>query len=599
MKKIKLFIAIFTLGIIVLSCEDPLERTAVGRFSEDSVFNDETLTDLVVANLFARARFLPGSNDLNPSRLVVDACAGGYSRTFGGWPGGYQFTRGLFTELGTGGQGTNEYWDWALVREINEVIFKLKSEGNTLPQEYTDTRIGELHFLRAWVYFQKVKRYGGVPIITEPQSFDLALDELQIPRNSEEETYDFIAEECDLAVSLLADKMQQGGRPTHWAALALKSRAMLYAGSIGEFGNMQLNGLLGISNPDKYWQLSYDASKKIINEGPFTLYGDNPSSFEEAENLYYDLFTKDAELGNNNEAIFTEVFGGQGARPEDWERWCAPAVVSGTTFLNTYLETFEMYEYIDGTPGTLDRSTLVPGVFHDMDNFIGRKDPRCRANIFLPEVEYGGQTVWMHEGLYVNGVLETSNIDGIDVPAKGPSRDIERTGMFNRKRCNEQFLVGPSRGQGGTDYMVFRLGEMYLNLAEAAYALGRDSEGLEALNRIRRRVNMPDKLTINWSVIQNERAVELAFEQHRYWDLRRWRIAHIELDRRASKGNKYTGVRWRKDYDNPGMYEIIHTTTGTATDSWDRIFEEHHYYFPIGLARIQRSPALVENPGYE
>ncbi|GAB1857572.1 RagB/SusD family nutrient uptake outer membrane protein [Flavobacteriaceae bacterium MHTCC 0001] len=599
MKNLRIFLAVFTIGIIILSCEDPLERTAVGRFSEDSVFNDETLTDLVVANLFSRAKFLPGANETNPSRLVVDACAGGYSRTFGGWPGGYQFTRGLFTEQGTGGQGTNEYWEWPLLREINETIQQLRSENSSLPQEYKDTRMGELHFLRAWVYFQKVKRYGGVPIIKEPQSLDVPLDELQVPRNTEEETYDFIAEECDLAVSLLADKNADNGRPTQWAALALKSRAMLYAGSIGEFGTIQLNGLLGISNPDKYWQLSYDASKKIIDEGGFQLYGTGAGSFEEAENSYYDLFTKNAELGSNNEAIFTEVFGGEGARPEDWERWNAPAVVSGTTFLNTYLETFEMYEFIDGTPGTLDKSTLVEGVFHDMADFIGRKDPRCRANIFLPEVEYGGETVWMHEGLYVNGVLETSDVDGIDVPAQGPSRDIQRTGMFNRKRCNEEFLVGPSRGLGGTDYMVFRLGEMYLNLAEAAYALERDGEALEALNTIRRRVLMPDKTAIDWPTIQNERAVELTFEQHRYWDLRRWRIAHIELDRRESKNNKYTGVRWRKDFDNPGMYEIIHTTTGTATDSWDRIFEEHFYYFPIGLDRIQRSPALVENPGYE
>lgn len=598
MKKIRIFIAIFILGIIVLSCEDPLERTAVGRFSEDSVFNDETLTDLVVANLFARTEFLPGANDSNPSRLLVDACAGGYARAFGGWPGGYQFTRGLFNELGTGGQGTNEYWDWVLVREINETISKLGDTNSSLSQDYKDTRTGELHFLRAWVYFQMVKRYGGVPIIREPQSIGLPLDELQVPRNSEEETYDFIAEECDLAVSLLANKTLSGGRPSQWAALALKSRAMMYAGSIGEFGTIQLNGLLGISNQDKYWQLSYNASKKIIDEGPFNLYGDNPGSFEEAESSYSDLFTKDAEFGNNSEAIFTEAFGGAGARPEDWERWCAPAVVSGTTFINTYLETFEMYEYIDGTPGTLDKSTLVEGVFHNMADFIGRKDPRCRANIFLPEDEYGGQTVWMHEGLYVNGVLETSNVDGIDTPAQGPSRDIERTGMFNKKRCNEEFLVGSSREQGGTDYMVFRLGETYLNLAEAAYALEKNAEALEALNRIRRRVNMPDKTSIDWPTIQNERAVELTFEQHRYWDLRRWRIAHTELDRRDSKGNKYTGVRWRKDFDNPGMYEIIHTTTGAATDSWDRIFEENHYYFPIGLARIQRSPALIENPGY-
>ncbi|WP_139956924.1 RagB/SusD family nutrient uptake outer membrane protein [Flavicella sediminum] len=592
MKSIKIYITIFTIASILFSCEDPLDRTAVGIFSEENVWKDEGLTDLFVANVFARTNFLPGAGNGDVGALVVDACAGGYCRTFGGWPTGYQFTRGAFSSQGTG-NGSNEYWKWDLVRDINTGIEELSKTTNTLSTEYKDIRLGELHFLRAWVYFQKVKRYGGVPIIQNAQSLELSFDEISVPRNSEQEVYDFIAAECDAAEALLEGKDLEYGRPTSWAVLALKSRAMMYAGSVGEFGNMQLDGLLGINNADKYWQLSYDASKKIIEQGGFALYGTGAASFEEAEKSYYELFTKAEQ---NNETIMAEVFIGEGSKSEDWERWNAPAVVSGTTFLNTYLETFEMYEYTDGSSGKLDRTTLVPGVFHDMADFIGKKDPRCRANIFLPESSYGGQTVWMHEGLYVNGELKTANVDGIDVPAKGPARDIERTGFFNKKRSNEEYLVGPGFELGGTDYMVFRLGEMYLNLAEAAFALEKDAEALEALNTVRRRVNMPDKPAISWEVIQSERAVELAFEQHRYWDLRRWRIAHLELDRR---GNKYSGVRWRKDYDNPGMYEIIHTTTGTATDSWDRIFEDHHYYFPIGLDRIQRSPALIENPGYE
>ncbi|WP_343328554.1 RagB/SusD family nutrient uptake outer membrane protein [Polaribacter staleyi] len=592
MKNKYIYIGIFTIISILFSCENPLERTALGIFSEENVWADETLTDLYIANVFARTNFLPGGGNGDVGQLVVDACAGGYARTYGGWPTGYQFTRGAFSSQGTG-NASNEYWKWDLVRDINTGIEELSNPESTLSEEYRNIRLGELHFLRAWVYLQKVKRYGGVPIIRKAQSVEDSFEKISVPRNSEQEVYDFIAEECDLAKTLLEGKTLEYGRATSWAALALKSRAMLYAGSIGEFGSIQMNGLLGIDNADKYWQMSYDASKKLIAEGGFSLYGAGAATYEEAEKSYYELFTKAEQ---NSETIFAEVFVGDGSKSEDWERWNAPSIVNGTTFLNTYLETFEMYEYIDGTSGKLDRSTLVEGVFHNMADFIGKKDPRCRANIFLPESTYGGETVWMHEGLYVGGVLKTDNVTGIDIPAKGPSRDIQRTGFFNKKRSNEEYLVGDGFGLGGTDYMVFRLGEIYLNLAEAAFALGKDAEALEALNTVRRRVLMPDKPAITWEVIQNERGVELAFEQHRYWDLRRWRIAETELDRR---GNKYSGVRWRKDYDNPGMYEIILTTTGTATDSWDRIFEENHYYFPIGLDRRQRSPALVENPGYE
>ncbi len=599
MKYIKAFIFVFALGIF-LSCEDPLERGPLNIISENNVWDlgDEALVNSYIANLYARTEFYPGAAAGNIHRLVVDACAGGYCRTFGPWPAGYQFIQGLFTNQGTGGNGVNEYWRWDLVRDINTALERLDVESSAFDQEFKEATIGELHFLRAWVYFQKVKRYGGIPLIDKVQTLESGIENLSVARSSEEEIYDFIAAECDLAKSMLENKSQDRGRANYWAALALKSRAMMYAGSVGEFGSIQLNGLLGIGDADKYWQLSYDASKEIIDNGGFALFGTGSPDFATAEQKYYELFTK-AEA--NGEEIMGDIYNGEGAKPNDWERWCAPALVGGTTFLNTFLETYEMYEFTDGTPGNLDRNTLVEGVFHDISDFILGKDPRARANTFLPESQYMGQTVWMHEGVYIDGVLHTSSETipaGADlggVPIQGPARDIQRTGFFNKKRSNEDMDVASVQGIGSTDYMIFRLGEIYLNLAEAAFALERNDEALEALNTIRRRVNMPDKPAISWEVIQNERAVELAFEHHRYWDLRRWRIAEEKLD---SDNILFSGVRWRKDISNPGMYEIIHQTSGTATDHFPRSFEPHHYYFPIGLARIQRSPELIENPGY-
>ncbi len=592
MKYSKILILILTLTAII-SCENPLDKQPLGIISENVTWESESLINLYVANLYARSEFYPGGagnqgDDVGP--LVMNSCAAGYCRTFGPWPTGYAFTQGLFTDQGTGGNGVMEYWKWDLIRDINVAIDKFEgTDTDGLAADYRNSKLGELHFLRAWVYFQMVMRYGGVPIILEPQSLDTSVDELSKPRSSEAAVYDLIAEECNQAEQLLQGKPMIYGQATSWAALALKSRAMMYAGSVGTFGTIQMEGLLGISDANKYWTMSYNASRKIISEGKFSLYGVGSSNPEQA---YYDLFTR-AE--RNNETILAEVFEGEGSKAEDWERWCAPALVNGTTFMNTFLETFEMYENTDGTPGALDRSTLKAGVFHNLTDMLSKKDPRCRANIFLPECTYMGKTVYMHEGMYVDGKYYTSNIAGIDVPAKGPDRDIQRTGFFNKKRSNEDFDVNSVFDLGGTDYMIFRLGEIYLNLAEAAFALNKPTEALEALNMVRRRVNMPDKKTISWSVIQNERKVELCFENQHYWDLRRWRTAEHELD---SKYIKFTGVKWRKDYSHPGMYEIIHLTTGNATDAWARHFEANNYYFPIGLARRLKSPALLENPGY-
>ncbi|MBE0674622.1 MAG: RagB/SusD family nutrient uptake outer membrane protein, partial [Bacteroidales bacterium] len=470
-------------------------------------------------------------------------------------------------------------------------IDKLTYEG-TYDQITTESYLGELHFLRGWVYFQMVKRYGGVPLIDRVQSLDEPADSLYVPRSSETEIYDFIAEECDKAETLLDGKTLAYGRATKWVALGLKSRAMMYAGSIGEFGVMQLDGLLGINNADKYWQLSYDASKKIIDNGPFQLYDVDA----DPEKNFYNLFTS-AE--KNTETIFAEVFNGVGSKAENYSRWCPPQALNGLSYCPVYLESFEMYEYIDGTSGKLNRANLVRGFFYNLSDFIGRKDPRCRASIFLPESKYATSTIYLHEGTYQGGTSDANFITAGTIgpnawPAKGPGSDPLRTGMYSKKRCNEKNLVNGEMGKGSTDFMVIRLGEIYLNYAEAAFALEKNTEALQYLNRVRRRADMPDKATIDWDIIRNERAVELMFEGHRFWDLRRWRIADVKL---ASATTTFTGVRWRKNYDT-GQYEVISTTTGSATDPWPRIFRSHFVYTPIGKSRTDANKVLVENPGY-
>ena len=145
-----------------------------------------------------------------------------------------------------------------------------------------------------------------------------------------------------------------------------------------------------------------------------------------------------------------------------------------------------------------------------------------------------------------------------------------------------------------TDYIVFRLGEIYLNLSEAAYELGKTEEALNALNVIRERAGMPDKTTIDMETIRAERKVELAFEGHRYWDLKRWRIAEEKL----TGGN--TGIKYELDYaTRKYKITIIKNVEESYGDgSRSPLFLSHHYYFPITLGRTGANPNLVENPGY-
>lgn len=132
-----------------------------------------------------------------------------------------------------------------------------------------------------------VKRYGGVPLITEVQSIDADSTALYPKRNTEKELYDFILKETD-EISEILPSATDAGRANKWAALALRSRAALYAGSIAQFGSVQLDGLLGFPNGEasQYYQICYDASKKIMSESPYALYNADADKVENFKNIF-------------------------------------------------------------------------------------------------------------------------------------------------------------------------------------------------------------------------------------------------------------------------------------------------------------------------
>lgn len=156
-----------------------------------------------------------------------------------------------------------------------------------------------------------------------------------------------------------------------------------------------------------------------------------------------------------------------------------------------------------------------------------------------------------------------------------------------KKRCNENMKTTPVINDD-TDYIIFRVGETYLNLAEAAYYLGYTDEALTTLNRLRKRAAMPAKTEINEAVIRNERLVELTWENHSYWDIRRWRIAKSMLD-----GVRMAGLQYTYNY-NTKKYKI----TITNAEGVARTFQDRHYYLPLGVDRVAENTNFVENPGY-
>lgn len=571
MKKIFLILPLF---VLLFGCSDLLDIAPTNIISEDAVKNDPVLVDAFLNKIYANTRFRSGST-YAPDQALLNVMSG-ESNVFAAWQVPYAAAMKIIDENGAHAQA--EYWPYDNIRSCNEIIDILKEA--TFDPNLVKQKAAEARWLRAFMYFELVKRYGGVPLITVAQSIDQPIEELYVERNTEKEIYDFIGTEMDELATILPTSYSsdQYGRPTKWAALALKSRAMLYAGSIAKYGAVQLNGILGIpaGEANTYFQKSYDASMAVINGGQHPLYKGNANP---AAN-YGEIFTKDG----NSEVIFAEVYNYSLLKAHSWSFVCMPEGFQTGWGSNNwmYLDAWERYEYKNGKSGLIDRAKLDGKVKFDIDSLVWNRDPRLLATGFFPETPWQGGTVFMHNNTV--GTIPAGSV----WPKQAPSRNRTKAGVMVRKRVNEAIKL-PIGGDDEIDWTVFRTGELYLNAAEAKFEMGSVDEARDLVNIIRNRAGMPNKLTLSLDELRNERFVELYIEEHRYWDLRRWRTAVQELN-----GKGFSGVIW--DYYIAEDKYTVKLKSGEYGNI--RTFAERNYYFPIGVSRRADNPNLVENPGY-
>jgi len=586
---------------MLASCEDVLDKKPLDIISGDVVWDDPALVDAYIASQYVNMTVL---NYDQPQYLE-------------GWDSraGFMYSINISDEVGkpvwsmanpasykTGGLnvdgGFMEYWElpYTIIRQLNVLIETLPTSMNS--DEFIESRTAEARFLRAFNYFAMVKRYGGVPLLTEALPLDAPEDKMYPTRNTEQEVYDFIISELDAVEEVLKGLPDMFGRATQGAALALKCRAALYAASIAQFGTEQLNGLLGIpqAQTNNYYQSAYDAAKKIQGLGIYGLYEDDEDKVLNFKNI----FLKE----QNHEIIFAKQYD-ESLNPWNYGFFLPPKPhgYDAGMMAAPYLEMVEEFEYVDGRSGKLDRNALQQGLW-SMDELWKGKDPRFFASIWTNGTPWKGGNVDSHRGLIGgDGVVYDAQQEAYNgVPAWGNqhfSGDFG-SGFGIMKMLNETSTVNMDE-KDGTDCPVFRYGEVLLNLAEAAFELGKTQEALDAINLLRSRAGIAAKATIDRDIIRHERKVELAFEGHRYWDARRWRIAEDVLSKHGS------GIRFILDYNASDFdgddfnaarkYKLQIIPNFDGTNNKPR-FNAHNYYLPITIARTEQNPNLVENPGY-
>lgn len=503
----------------------------------------------------------------------------------------YQFKTNGLTISG----GLMEWWEapYKVIRAMNDIIERLpKTEFD---KSYIDQRVAEARFLRAFNYFYMVKRYGGIPLVTRVQNLNESSEELMVPRSKEKDIYDFVIKEALEISKILPESYSDSdwGRPSKYAALSLVSRAALYAGSIAKYGQIQLDGVLGIppSEAQKYYQQSLDASKSIIASKKFKLFNDDS---DKASNFRKLFLTK-----RNSEVIFAKQHDGSdkdiGGAGWSYDYFQCPYPNGWANGIHDapYKEFVESFEYTDGRPGTINKEFLA-GKLWTIDELWKGKDPRFFATVYTQDTKWQGRNLNFYNGVRTDEgeLLTTGSYKG--TLANGDQKSTQ-TGFGVLKYLDETKNNGDGSTSGifgsKTDYIIFRYGEILLNATEAAYELGQGSSALEYINEVRKRAGITTLNELNDEKIRNERKVELAFEGHRYWDLRRWRIAEEFLSKNLS------GIRYVLDHKTKKFEVSIRANTdGTVRPP---VFEKYNYYFPITLTRTASNPKLVENPGYK
>ncbi len=466
------------------------------------------------------------------------------------------------------------YWatPYAGIRRVNIFLANIdKVPANAAAIVYWKA---ESRFIRAMMYFELLKRYGGVPLIGD-RLFTLS-DDLSLPRNTYEETVNYIVSECDAIKGLLRapSAIADGdwGRVPSTAAIALKGRVLLYAAS-PLFNGGQVNGAGNLqgypSASQARWQLALNAAQELISTGAHSLL----TTATSPNTAYGSVFT----VKKNTEIILAK----QSFNNTTLETYNAP--MGYTTPASSQGLTSPSQNFVDAFPMLTGLDINASGSGYNAQNPYTNRDPRLAASVFFNGRQWLSRTVQTFDG-------------GLDRP--GTSAVQTRTGYYLRKFLNE-YSSGTTYSSVSHNFPLFRYAETLLNAAEALNELGRTEDALVHIIALRRRAGLTAGTNNRFGIavgigqsaardlIRNERRIELGFEEHRFWDVRRWKIADNVLS-----GN-LNGVRIVRSGTAPNF-----TFAYTYAPVRQLVFNARLYYMPLPYDEITKNNNLVQNPGW-
>lgn len=559
MKRLIKIFTILPLLIMSVACEDYLDRAPLDVPSDDTFFANETELEMAVTGVYNRLWY--NTTEGIPYMLSFDFAS----------DDGWDRNGGALQALGRGEQNsdnayTNGIWAhlYRAIGRVNFIVSGAPQLAGKMDNEKYSRLMGEARFIRAYFYSYLSELYGDVPLITGT----LSLSESQTPRTAKSEVVDFIIRELDEIASHLPSSVDTKDRVTRGAVLALKSRVALW---------------------NERWQEAASASKALMDEEGYEIDAD-----------YEGLFLFGSE---NSPEIIMQVQYLIGVQTHNLPRNFLSRMALGHSNKKPPQDMVDTYDCIDGLP--IDESPLF-----DPQNPFENRDPRLEYTLVVPGsrlVNYIFDT-----NPEVEQVLDFSQ----DPPVLVENIEADHayasfTGYLYRKHVDPaNYPTDVSASEQNLN--LFRLAEILLNYVEAKVELNELDESVyEALNAIRTRpsVNMPAILPGKTqeelrNIVRKERRHELGMEGLRYFDIRRWGIAH-EVIPGPLRGrvNRYSGGGWLNEppaIDEIGTpsYEHISNVHEMVIIETRNFNPERDYLWPIPRIELETNPSLSQNPGY-
>lgn len=539
---------LFLLLTLLLSSCDILDKDIDTNLDKDDIFTDERF-----AQGFLNSTYRELMNGFNRLDNAMFACASDEAICSYSGSAVHGYNNGAITPFYN---PEEEVWKtmYAGIRKANvflrELDTTIKDAGLIDKNEqskatYTRMR-GEALFLRAFYHFELAKRFSNIQLIDKVLTEEEAMF---VKQSTFAEAIEFIVKDCVNAATYLDNFNKDAaeyGRATCLSALALKSRALLYLAS-------KLNNPAG---DKQLWKDAADAAKEIMD-----IQVKNPSRVG-LLSAYYSVFT----TPYNNEILFAT----SSESSNEIELYNNPISYGGKGYTNPTQELVDAYETTKGYPIDDPRSGYNP------ENPYKSRDPRMEYTI-------------SYNGLKFSGTPIETFVGGKDGLNKTPT--ATRTGYYMRKFIDQNLDLSKDQKRR-RPWILFRYAEILLNYAEAMneYLEAPDQSVYDAVNQIRKRAKIP-QLNIRMELskeemrerIRNERRVELAFEEHRFWDVRRWNEGNTYFNR-PIHGMRITVNGEEIEYEQFVVEE--------------RMFETKMNYYPIPQSELQKNGGLVQNPGW-